>query len=348
LRARLRLNPLLVTDPGLLRLRQAARTVIAVAISLALFHSFGSLIALFAAFAAAAFMQANSGTSRRQRQMVMTVTGAATAVLVFAGGLCHGHRVAMELMLIGAAAGCFYARRFVPDRNLFTLYSFTLALLAATFSGPWPHPLWLALAVFSGLPIAFLVYFYVWPPVFHVRFAAAVSTFEQLVAYCLEALSVAVERGGEEQQITRRIARLRSAMSACATLATPLRGSASANAADAAVRLMRRIVVCFELLEEHLAIIADRQAPDLADASRAIGAAFRALCHAYASNIPASVSVEDLRAPVIAAFERVPDHERNKHTAAALIEAGTLAVRLEQLRRSMAGVLSDPAFTEER
>jgi hypothetical protein len=321
---------------------------VAVGISLALFHRFGSLIALFAAFAAAAFMQANSGAHRRQRQSVMIVTGAASSLLVFAGALSHGHRVAAECLLIVVAAACFYARRFVPDRNLFTLYSFTLTLLAATFAGPWPQPLWIALAVLSGLPIAFAVYFYVWPPVFHVRFAAAVRTFDQLVAHCLDAVAATLEQGGRYRHVGTRVARLRGAMSTCATLAAPLRGSSVGKAADAAVRLMRRIVVCFELLEESLPVLGDLQQSGLAEGAAAISRAYRSLRDAYASNSPADLTLDGVRAPVVAAFGRAPDHERDERPAAALIEAGTLAVRLEQLHCAMAAVLRDPGFREER
>jgi hypothetical protein len=321
-----------------------------VALSLALLQRFGGLIALFAAFSAASFLQANSGANRAQRQMVMSVTGIATALLVFAGALCHGHRVAAEVMLIAAASACFYARRFVPDRNLFTLYSFTLCLLATTFSGPWPNPLWIALAVLSGLPIAFVVFFYIWPPVFHLRFAAAVRTFALLVAHCLEAVNAGLEQGGHERRIARRVARLRAAMAACASLVASLKGSSVGKAAEVVVRLMRRIVVCFELLQESLPAIGAPQRSDLAEAIAETGAVFRALCAAY-SNLDQVTSepltAESVRSPVLTVFERLPDHERDKHAAAALIEAGILAMRLRELGSGMASALRDPGFREE-
>ena len=338
-------------DPGLVRLRQAARTVVAVTIQLALFHRFGGLIALFTAFSAAAFMQANSGASRRQRQAVMIVTGAGTAALVFAGALCHGHRVAAELFLMATAFFCFYARRFVPDRNLFTLYSFTLALLASTFAGRWPDPLRLGLAVLSALPVSFVVYFYVWPPVFHVRFAAAVRIFGELAARCIDQAQAELADGGEARALRRRIARLRSAMAACASLITPLKGSAVAKAADALVRLMRRVVVTFELMEENLQSIGTRTPPGLADALAATSAALGRVREEFlsldgAQNQP--LAAEPLREAVVRSFARLPDSRGHEHRAAALLETGMLAVHLEELRNRIASALRDPGFGEDQ
>jgi len=351
----------LVNDPGFVRVRHATRTIVSVAISLVCLHPLGNpLLALFGAFATAAFMQANSGVTIRQRMLVMSAMGAGTSLLVFAGGFCHGHRVAAEIFLIVAAAICFWARHYVPDRNLFTLYAFVLAVLAETDSGPWPQPLWIGLVVLSGLPIAFVVYFYIWPPSFPRRFAIAVRSFLTLTARHMNGIVTSLERRRRWPNNEKDVASLRATLAATDTLTARMKGAAVGQAADRVVRLMRRVVVCFELLEESVEAASQRELNDLARAVAAIENAFREARASFLTGPPATeprasasgqvaeLDPESLRDTVAQDFKSIPDHARDARAAAALIEAGLLAARLQELRVKIAIALRDPAFNEAR
>lgn len=338
-----------VNDPGLLRARQAARTVLAVAISLACSHGHGSLLSLFAAFAAAAFMQANSGFSRRQRQRTMLVTGTGTAALVLIGGLCHGHRLRAEAFLLAAAFLCFFARHYVPDRNLFPLYSFVLAVLAETFAGAWPQTLWIALAVLSGLPIAFVVYFYVWPPHFARRFVIGVSAFGTVTAECAARAALSLRKGDHEGSVRRAVGRVRDSMNAFVTLSAALKGSRAGQPAAAVVRLMRRIVVSCELIEESLDEIDERVRAVLSQPVEDTALAFDRVRTAFAQgDFSGDVALTSGPLPVAAALQRASDLAALARGAGALAEAGLLAGHLEKLGAEVAAAVLDPAFQEDR
>ena len=78
-------------DPGLLRLTQACKTLLAVMIALALFWRAGSQTRLFAAAGSAYIMQCSSTGPMRRRQRTMLVSGLAMAVVVGLGGALEGH-----------------------------------------------------------------------------------------------------------------------------------------------------------------------------------------------------------------------------------------------------------------
>jgi hypothetical protein len=152
---------LLESDPGWLRFSQAFKTVVAVAIAVALFSGSSRIGALFAGISAAFLMQCVDTGDRRRQQISMAATAAAILIVAPIGSALHGHLAAEAYLMIGWAAAVFYARRFLVGNGAFTLYSFTEVLLATALPGN-PKLQFITAAV--GFGLAFPLRFYVWPP----------------------------------------------------------------------------------------------------------------------------------------------------------------------------------------
>jgi len=133
----------------------------AVGVAVASFWNSAGVAALIAAMSAAFLMQAtDTGTVTRQK-LSMTATAAALMVMTPLGSVLHGHRIGQAILLVAWAAAVFYARRFLKGNGAFTLFAFTLVLLATALPG---NPLMQVLTSGAGFAIAYVFRFHVWPP----------------------------------------------------------------------------------------------------------------------------------------------------------------------------------------
>jgi hypothetical protein len=151
-------------DPGLLRLTQACKTVLAVVISIALYWHASLQTRMFAAAGSAYIMQCSSTGPWRRRQLTMLVSGLSIDAAVGIAGMLEGQPWSQDLLLVGVAALAYYFRRFLPDKNQFPIFGFTLCVLAAVLSTGWRQGLHDMLAVATAIPIAFAIYFFLLPP----------------------------------------------------------------------------------------------------------------------------------------------------------------------------------------
>ncbi len=188
-----RLHTCLVeTDPGLLRFRQAAKSVLAVAIALAIFEPFSRAAALFAAIDAAFLMQCVDSGPRRRQQISMAVTAAAIMIMMPLGSALHGHRAAEAALLIFWAAAVNYARRFLKGNGAFALFTFTQVLLATALPGSPKAQFATSSTAFA---IAFVLRFYVWPADIARAFRDAVVVFSSRAAQTMHEMSSGTGRG---------------------------------------------------------------------------------------------------------------------------------------------------------
>jgi len=165
---------LIESDPGLLRVRQAVKSVIAVGVAVALFWRAGGAVPLFAGITTAFLMQSTDTGSRARQQWSMTATAVALMIMTPFGSVLHGNRLAEAALLIAWAAAVFYARRFLQGNGAFTLFSFTAVLLATALPG---RPKDQFLTALAGFAIAFVLRFYIWPPDESRAFRDAVQAF---------------------------------------------------------------------------------------------------------------------------------------------------------------------------
>jgi hypothetical protein len=151
-----------------------------------------------AALGAAFFLQATSPGTKRNQQLTMLCTGAASMLGVFATSMLARHILLQELLIIAISFLAFYVRRFLPDRAMFPIFGFVLSLLGTIFPGGWPRAAFDALAVGAGLLIAFVIGFVLFPqrPLF--AFTAALAQFFTQGARLLCALQELVRPGRTE------------------------------------------------------------------------------------------------------------------------------------------------------
>jgi len=151
----------LAVDPGMMQLKHAAKTVLAVVIALEAFRFLQSREALYAGMGAGFLMQSTAGNERRTRQISMAYMGAASVIAVGLGSILSGQHVAKQLLLVGAAFAAFYVRRFIPGKAMFPMFAFVLTLLATVQPGGAGSALPMMLAISGGFVSAYAVYFYV-------------------------------------------------------------------------------------------------------------------------------------------------------------------------------------------
>lgn len=151
-------------DPGLLRLTQACKTVLAVVISICLYWHASLQTRMFAAAGSAYIMQCSSTGPLRRRQLTMLISGLAIAVVVGLAGVLTGRPILQDLLIVSVAALAYYFRRILPDKNQFPVFGFTLCVLASVLSTDWRQGLHDLLAVATAIPIAFTTYFFILPP----------------------------------------------------------------------------------------------------------------------------------------------------------------------------------------
>ncbi len=151
---------LVESDPGLLRFRQAAKSVAAVAIAVGFFSSAGVVVSLFGAISAAFLMQCTDTGSAMRQKVSMAATALVLMILTPLGAALHGRRLAEAALLVAWAAAVFYARRFLQGNGGFTLFTFTIVLLATALPG---SPQMQFLTAAGGFAIAYVLRFHVWP-----------------------------------------------------------------------------------------------------------------------------------------------------------------------------------------
>ncbi len=177
-------DKLVESDPGLLRFRQALKSVVAVALAVAVFSRASGVITLFAGISAAFLMQCVDSGSRRRQQASMAATAGAMMIMAPIASALHGHRAAETALLVCWAAAVFYARRFLQGNGAFTLFAFTEVLLASALPG---NPTGQFQTAAVGFVIAFFMRFWVWPPDEARAFCDAVRFFNRRAAHIANA-----------------------------------------------------------------------------------------------------------------------------------------------------------------
>lgn len=148
------------SDPGLLRLIQAGKTVLAVILAFALFWKAPREARLFASIGAAFIMQCTPAGTRRLRQGAMLLSGCAMTLVVGIAAYLAPHPLFRDALIVVLAAVVFWVRRFLPGRDSFPIFAFTLSLIASELNGGPEGWAWEALAVASATGIAFVIFFY--------------------------------------------------------------------------------------------------------------------------------------------------------------------------------------------
>ena len=119
---------------------------------------------MFAAAGSAYIMQCSSAGPLRRKQVTMLISGLAMAVVVGVGRRIKGYTWLQDGVIVCVAALAYYFRRFLPDQSQFPVFGFVLCVLAAVLSTGWRQGLHDMLAIATGLPIAFVTYFFILPP----------------------------------------------------------------------------------------------------------------------------------------------------------------------------------------
>ncbi len=153
----------LAIDPGLLQIKHGAKTVLAVVAALEIFHFAQSQVALYAGMSAGFLMQSTAGNARKMRQITMAAMGISSTLAVGLGSELSGQPWAKQALLVLAAFGAFYVRRWIPGKAMFPVFAFVLTLLATVQPGGASSALPMMGAIFTGFVSAFAVYFYVLP-----------------------------------------------------------------------------------------------------------------------------------------------------------------------------------------
>jgi len=201
------------SDPGLLRLRMAARTTVGLA--LALFILFlltrathqpltvallGMLITMVAGRAV------NEPDPRRQK-ITMALLPLPAALAITTAALLAPHKVVADVVFVVVVYAAVYARRFGPrGRALgmvaFMSYFFTLYLRAKLGELPW-----LILAVLIGTVCSFVMTAFVLPDKPEGVLRATVRSLRARMAIVIDATAEAVEAGWIDERQRRRLRR---------------------------------------------------------------------------------------------------------------------------------------------
>lgn len=182
-------------DPGLLRLTQALKTVLAVVVSLCIFYRSPTETRLFAAISTAFLMQCTSTGSRRRQQETMLISGLSMILVAGLGSGLFRHPWAQHLLLIVLAFIVFYVMRFLPDQNQFPTFGFILCLLAIHLGGGTAGAGRDVLASGVALPVSFSTFFFLRPPN---RLAAFMDATAMFCADAASALHVLLRRDATE------------------------------------------------------------------------------------------------------------------------------------------------------
>jgi hypothetical protein len=185
-----------VTDPGLLRLRNAVKAVAAVGVTLAVFRFLEPAQTLFAAISSAFLVQCYSGESpRKQQMMTMAISAAAMTLLTGLGAALRSHSLFQEMLVVAVAFGAHWVRNFIPGRPLFPVFGFVLVLLSTALPGSWQGVM---AGVGGGFPAAFVLRFFLWRRLKPQAFEGAVVLFTGETCRAVHLLVSALETGRTE------------------------------------------------------------------------------------------------------------------------------------------------------
>lgn len=199
------LRRLRAADPGLLRLRNAVKSVAALGVTLAVFRFLAPAETLFAGISSAFLVQCYSGESRREQQMITMATSAVVMTLLTGlGAALRPHSLLQEVLVVAAAFGAHWVRNFIPGRPLFPIFGFVLVLLATALPGSWKGVM---AGVAGGFPAAFVLRFFVWRRLKPQAFEGAVVLFTGETCRAVHLLVGAIETGRTEY-FDRKLTRL--------------------------------------------------------------------------------------------------------------------------------------------
>jgi uncharacterized membrane protein YgaE (UPF0421/DUF939 family) len=203
------------SDPGLLRLRMAARTTAALALALLILflltratHQSLTVALLGVLITMVAGRAVNEPDPQRQK-LTMALLPLPAALAITAAALLAPHRVAADVMFVAVVFAAVYARRFGPrGRALgmvaFMAYFFTLYLQAKPAELPW-----LVGAVLVGTACSFVMTVYVLPDRPEGVLRATVRALRARMAIVIDTTAELVLAGQLEERQARRL-RLRT------------------------------------------------------------------------------------------------------------------------------------------
>lgn len=193
---------IILSDPGALRLTQAAKTVAAVILIILAHRQLSHGSSFFAAMCTAFLMQCWAAGSRRFQQATMTVAAAAMAVLAMLGTALSTERWGREALVVATAFLTYYSRRWLPDLNWFPVFLFTTTLLSTVLPGDWVER---GLSIVGGFGASMLIFFYVFPRDIRHAYVASLDQFADLTADFVRTTARLLDRPQPSipQQVTR-------------------------------------------------------------------------------------------------------------------------------------------------
>jgi len=204
------------SDPGLLRLRMAARTTVSLAVALLILFLLTKAthqpltVALLGVLITMVAGRAVNEPDPRQQKITMALLPLPAAVAITTAALLAPHQLIADVMFVVVVFAAVYARRFGPrGRALgmvgFMAYFFTLYLRAKLGELPW-----LILAVLIGTVCSFVMTTFVVPDKPEGVLRATVRSLRARMAIVIDTTAEAVEAGRIDERQRRRL-RARSA-----------------------------------------------------------------------------------------------------------------------------------------
>jgi uncharacterized membrane protein YgaE (UPF0421/DUF939 family) len=203
------------SDPGLLRLRMAARTTVSLAVALFILflltkatHKPLTVALLGVLITMVAGRAVNEPDPRRQK-ITMALLPLPAALAITAAALLARHQLVADVVFVAVVFAAVYARRFGPrGRALglvaFMAYFFTLYLRATTAELPW-----LVGAVLVGTVCSFVLTAYVLPDRPEGVLRATVRSLRARMAIVIDTTAELVQAGQLDERQGRRL-RLRT------------------------------------------------------------------------------------------------------------------------------------------
>jgi uncharacterized membrane protein YgaE (UPF0421/DUF939 family) len=199
------------SDPGLLRLRMAARTTVSLAVALLILFLLTKAthqpltVALLGVLITMVAGRAVNEPDPRQQKITMGLLPLPAAVAITTAALLAPHQLIADVMFVVVVFAAVYARRFGPrGRALgmvgFMAYFFTLYLRAKLGELPW-----LILAVLIGTVCSFVMTTIVVPDKPEGVLRATVRSLRARMAIVIDTTAEAVEAGRIDERQRRRL-----------------------------------------------------------------------------------------------------------------------------------------------
>ena len=199
------------SDPGLLRLRMAARTTVSLAVALLILFLLTKAthqpltVALLGVLITMVAGRAVNEPDPRQQKITMALLPLPATVAITTAALLAPHQLIADVMFVVVVFAAVYARRFGPrGRALgmvgFMAYFFTLYLRAKLGELPW-----LILAVLIGTVCSFVMTTFVVPDKPEGVLRATVRSLRARMAIVIDTTAEAVEAGRIDERQRRRL-----------------------------------------------------------------------------------------------------------------------------------------------